>query len=90
MRYVSAFVAVLLAVLVVPSAKFSQGGQMETSKGVAGGGITVSRVDREDRCQRRSRGVDAQQRQAGKRRLEPARSYWSSRHVLEPEEQSDR
>jgi len=42
MRYVSAFTLVLLAVLVVPNANFSQGGQMETSKGVAGGGITVS------------------------------------------------
>jgi len=42
MRYVSAFTLVLLAVLVaVPSPNFSQGGQMEASKGVAGGGITV-------------------------------------------------
>ena len=41
MRYVSAFALALLAVVAVPSAHFSQGGQMESSKGVAGGGITV-------------------------------------------------
>jgi hypothetical protein len=41
MRYVSAFTLVLLAVLIVPSANFSQGTPMESSRGVAGGGISV-------------------------------------------------
>jgi len=42
MRCLSAFTLVLLALLAVPSTHFSQGGQMEASKGVAGGGISVS------------------------------------------------
>ena len=41
MRYVAAFTLVLLAVLLLPSTNFSQGGQDETSRGVAGGGISV-------------------------------------------------
>jgi|SRR5689334_17994825 len=41
MRYVSALALVLLAVLVVPSTHFSQGGQTEVSKGVSGGGISI-------------------------------------------------
>jgi len=41
MRYVFALALVLLAVVAVPSTHFSQGGQMEASKGVAGGGISV-------------------------------------------------
>src|SRR5215207_6375557 len=41
MRYVTALALTLLAVLFVPSANFSQGGQMEASRGVAGGGISV-------------------------------------------------
>src|SRR6476646_396932 len=41
MRYVSALALVLLAVLLVPTTHFSQGGQMEASKGVAGGGISI-------------------------------------------------
>jgi hypothetical protein len=41
MRYVTALVLTLFAVLSVPSPNFSQGGQMEASRGVAGGGITV-------------------------------------------------
>ena len=41
MRYVSAFAFVLLAVVMVPSAMFSQGTPMESSRGVAGGGISV-------------------------------------------------
>src|SRR5689334_14501463 len=41
MRYVSALALVLLAVLAVPSTHFSQGGQMEASKGVTGGGVSV-------------------------------------------------
>lgn len=41
MRYVAAFTLVLLAVMLLPSANFSQGGQDETSRGVAGGGISV-------------------------------------------------
>ena len=42
MRYLAALALVALAMLSVPTANFSQGGQMETSRGVAGGGISVS------------------------------------------------
>ncbi len=38
MRYLA---ALALAILSLPAAHFSQGGQMETSRGVAGGGISV-------------------------------------------------
>ena len=41
MRYGFAFALVLLAVLAVPSTHFSQGGQSDASKGVAGGGISI-------------------------------------------------
>jgi len=41
MRYGFALALVLLAVLAVPSTHFSQGGQMEASKGVPGGGISM-------------------------------------------------
>src|SRR5215208_459134 len=41
MRYLTALALVLFAVVAVPSVHFSQGGQMETSKGVAGGGISA-------------------------------------------------
>jgi hypothetical protein len=45
MRYIAALAVVLLAVLCVPSNNFSQGGQqggqMEASRGVTGGGISV-------------------------------------------------
>jgi len=41
MRYFSALVVAVFAVLLVPHANYSQGGQMETSRGVAGGGISV-------------------------------------------------
>ena len=41
MRYVAAFTLVLLAVTLLPRTNFSQGGQDETSRGVAGGGISV-------------------------------------------------
>jgi hypothetical protein len=41
MRYVIALAVVLLALLSVPTVNFSQGGQMESSRGVEGGGITV-------------------------------------------------
>ena len=41
MRYVTAFALALFAVVAVPSVHFSQGGQNETSRGVAGGGISV-------------------------------------------------
>ena len=41
MRYVAAFTLVLLAVMLLPGTNFSQGGQDETSRGVAGGGISV-------------------------------------------------
>lgn len=42
MRYVAALTLVLLAVMLVPRTNFSQGGQMEASRGVTGGGISVS------------------------------------------------
>ena len=42
MRYVTALALVAAAVLLVPSTNFSQGGQDETSRGVAGGGISVA------------------------------------------------
>ena len=42
MRYVAALTLALLAVMLLPHTNFSQGGQMETSRGVAGGGISVS------------------------------------------------
>lgn len=42
MRYLIALALVCVAVLSIPSTNFSQGGQMETSRGVAGGGISVS------------------------------------------------
>jgi len=41
MRYLSALALALFAVVCVPTANFSQGGQMEESRGVAGGGISV-------------------------------------------------
>lgn len=42
MRYLTALVLVVVGVLSVPSTNFSQGGQSETSRGVAGGGISVA------------------------------------------------
>jgi hypothetical protein len=42
MRYVTALALAIVAVLLIPSANFSQGGQMEASRGVAGGGISVA------------------------------------------------
>lgn len=42
MRYVAALTLALLAVMLLPRANFSQGGQMEASRGVAGGGISVA------------------------------------------------
>ena len=41
MRFVTALAIALLAFLSVPTVNFSQGGQMEASRGVAGGGISV-------------------------------------------------
>jgi hypothetical protein len=41
MRYLAALTLVLLAVTLLPTANFSQGAQDETSRGVAGGGISV-------------------------------------------------
>ena len=41
MRYLAALTLALLAIAVAPRAHFSQGGQNETSRGVAGGGISV-------------------------------------------------
>src|SRR5687768_2589939 len=41
MRYLTALALVAVAVLSIPSTNFSQGGQMEASRGVAGGGISV-------------------------------------------------
>lgn len=42
MRYVGALTLALLALMLLPPANFSQGGQMEASRGVAGGGISVA------------------------------------------------
>ena len=41
MRFVTALAIALLALLSVPTVNFSQEGQMEASRGVAGGGISV-------------------------------------------------
>lgn len=41
LRFVTALTIALLALLSVPTVNFSQGGQMEASRGVAGGGISV-------------------------------------------------
>jgi hypothetical protein len=41
MRRTCVFALALLAVILVPTAAFSQGGQTETSRGVAGGGVSV-------------------------------------------------
>src|SRR5438876_7297779 len=41
MRRTCVFALALFAVIFVPIANFSQGGQMETSRGVAGGGVSV-------------------------------------------------
>jgi hypothetical protein len=41
MRYLAALTLSLLVVITLPAAHFSQGGQTETSRGVAGGGISV-------------------------------------------------
>lgn len=41
MRYVTALAFCLVALLAAPSANFSQGGQDDASRGVAGGGISV-------------------------------------------------
>src|SRR5688500_8740469 len=42
MRYVAALTLALLAVMLAPRTHFSQGGQMEASRNVAGGGISVT------------------------------------------------
>lgn len=42
MRYVAALTLALLAIAIAPRTHFSQGGQMEASRTVAGGGISVS------------------------------------------------
>lgn len=59
MRFVTALAIALFALLSVPTVNFSQGGQMEASRGVEGGGI-CPRLDRKDRRQRRSCRHDAQ------------------------------
>ncbi|PYS79974.1 MAG: hypothetical protein DMF70_12050 [Acidobacteria bacterium] len=41
MRRTSVFALALLAFILVPTAHFSQGGQTDTSRGVAGGGVSV-------------------------------------------------
>src|SRR5215218_453083 len=41
MRYLTALALAIVAVLSVPTANFSQGGQMEASRGVEGGGVHV-------------------------------------------------
>jgi hypothetical protein len=42
MRYLTALALALLVIVSMPGANFSQGGQMEASKGVTGGGIFVN------------------------------------------------
>ena len=42
MRRTVILVSALLTMIGIPTAVFAQGGQMESSRGVAGGGITVS------------------------------------------------
>ena len=42
MRYVAALILALVAIALVPQTQFSQGGQNETSRNVAGGGVSVS------------------------------------------------
>ena len=42
MRYFAALTLALLAIALVPQTHFSQGGQMESSRTVAGGGVSVS------------------------------------------------
>jgi len=42
MRYVAALTLALLAIAVVPRTHFSQGGQTDSSRNVAGGGVSVS------------------------------------------------
>jgi hypothetical protein len=42
MRYVAALTLALLAIALAPRTHFSQGGQMEASRGVIGGGVSVS------------------------------------------------
>src|SRR5436853_3543022 len=41
MRRTCVFALALLALILVPTANFPQGGQMESSRGVAGGGVSV-------------------------------------------------
>jgi hypothetical protein len=41
MRYASVFALALVALVLMPTANFSQGGQMESSRSVEGGGISV-------------------------------------------------
>jgi len=42
MRYVAALILALVAIALVPQTQFSQGGQNEASRNVAGGGVSVS------------------------------------------------
>ena len=42
MRYVAGLTLALLAIVFVPQTQFSQGGQNETSRNVAGGGVSVA------------------------------------------------
>ena len=42
MRYVAALTLALLAIALVPRTHYSQGGQMESSRSIAGGGVSVS------------------------------------------------
>src|SRR5689334_24359018 len=42
MRYVAALTLALLAIALVPRTHYSQGGQMESSRSIAGGGVSVA------------------------------------------------
>ncbi len=60
MRYLTAFALALLAVVAVPSVNFSQVDSDGEFQGSRGRWDFCARLDREDRCQRGGRGIDAQ------------------------------
>ena len=85
MRLVYGYAVAVAAIMSVPPALVAQGqGQAETARAVAGGGITVTGLDRQDRRERREERPDAQQRQAraGRQRTCTSRpdrrsTYWN-------------
>jgi hypothetical protein len=75
MRYLTTLALAIVAVLSVPSANFSQGGQMEASRGVEGGGVHVKDWTGK---------IDAKEAEANEGRRRAARHDWSSGDLLEP------